>query len=233
MKGVVHGPKDLRPRASFSRLRTGRDLKLGRRQAGRMTHHTPSETLREEHEVIEHLLDAVDGMATSLEKGERVPRADLDSALEVIVNFADKCHHAKEEKVLFGALRDLGTPHALIVVRELEGDHLAGRKLVGAMRDGVDAAESDDTARKKQLAHDARLYTKLLRRHIQHETTELIPIADSLPAIVRDRVAAEFEKVERAEVGAGVHERYERAVHTLHEKYAPKGSSGATLSHHH
>lgn len=233
MKGVVHGPKDLRPRASFSPLRTGRPLKALAAHGTGMTHHTPSETLREEHRVIEHLLDAVEGMAARLERGERVPRADVEAALAVIEGFADRCHHAKEEKVLFGALRDLGTPRALLVVQELEDQHRAGRRLAAGMRAAATGADSDDAAAKQRLARDARRYAALSRRHIETESTQLLPIAESLTAIVRDRVAEEFDRVERAEVGVGVHERYERAVHALHETYAPKGSSGASLSRSH
>lgn len=233
MKGVVHGPKDLRPRASFSPLRTGRHLKALASQTGGMTHDTPSATLREEHRVIEHLLDVVDGIAGRLERGERVSRADVETVLDVIDGFADKCHHAKEEKVLFGALRDLGTPRALLVVQELESDHLAGRELLDDMRAEAAAAESDDAAKKAELARDARRYAALSRRHLDAEGKKLLPIAESLTAIVRDRVAEEFDRVERAEVGPGVRERYERAVHDLRERYAPKGSSGASLSRSH
>lgn len=217
--------------ASFSPLRTGRLLKLDARQLVGMTHQ--SDSLREEHEAIRHLLTVVDGMAARLEMGDRVPRADVESALDAIVDFADACLHAKEEKVLFGALRDLGTPRALLLVRELEGDHVAGRGLVDAMREEAGAAESGDPAGKNKLAHDARLYTSLLRRHLDHESRELLPLADSLPALTRDRVAVELDEVERAEVGAGTHERYERVVDALRDRYAPKGSSGAGLSQPH
>ena len=55
----------------------------------------PSEILREEHVVIEHLLGVLDGIAEHLDEGHPVPAKDLESALEVVVGFADRCHHAK------------------------------------------------------------------------------------------------------------------------------------------
>ena len=65
----------------------------------------PTEILREEHEVIQHLLHVLAAMAERVDRGESVARTDVDDVLEVVVKFADECHHAKEEKALFPALR--------------------------------------------------------------------------------------------------------------------------------
>ncbi|HLB68887.1 MAG TPA: hemerythrin domain-containing protein, partial [Thermoplasmata archaeon] len=97
----------------------------------------PSEILREEHVVIEHLLAALDGIAEHLDRGEPAPREDLDAALEVVVNFADKCHHATEEKVLFPVLMKHSGDEGGLLARRLHGDHEAARKLVRGLRDAI------------------------------------------------------------------------------------------------
>lgn len=180
---------------------------------------TPGHVLAAEHQAIGHLLDALDGMAREAEGGRSVAQADLDAAIDAITEFADKCHHAKEEKSLFPVLRASG-PAGERLVRMLEGDHRAARKVVGLLKEDSAALAVADTARAARLAHDARLYTKLLRAHIDLETRELIPMADALPAATRDEVAHAFERIEREETGAGIHERHERTIHALHERYA-------------
>lgn len=178
----------------------------------------PSDVLRHEHRAIEHLLEAMDGMAAALDRGERVPRAEVDKALDVASGFADACHHAKEEKVLFPALR--GTPEGDAVVHALEGDHKAARNLIATLRAEAARGEGADVALRQRVARDARLYTKVLRAHIRDEDARLLPLAERLPPRKQHQLAAAFERVEREETGAGAHERFERAIHDLHARWA-------------
>ena len=180
--------------------------------------HGPGDVLRHEHETIEHLLAALDGMATRLEGGGRVPRRDLDAALDVASGFADACHHAKEEKVLFPALRV--TPEAARVVHELEGDHRAARKLIATLRGEAAGGEGSDVKARQKVARDARLYAKVLRKHIEHENERLLPLVDKLPERSQHQLAEAFARVEAQETGEGAHERYERAVRDLHARWA-------------
>lgn len=180
---------------------------------------TPSAVLEAEHDVIRQLLRALNGMAHTVERVP-IPRQDLDDALETIAGFADACHHAKEEKVLFPALRR-ASKESERVVRELEGDHKAGRKIVRAMRDAAPGAASGDVASQEGFAHAARLYAKMLEMHIRHENERLYPLMERvLSPAERERVAEEFERVEREETGAGVHQKYERIVERLAGTYA-------------
>ena len=67
----------------------------------------PTEILSDEHRVIERVLNALDRLTAvpvnpSLEQWRK--------ALEFLRNFADQCHHFKEEKVLFPAMEEHGIP---------------------------------------------------------------------------------------------------------------------------
>ncbi len=180
----------------------------------------PSEILREEHEVIEHLLLVLGAMAKRADHGETIPRADIDAALEVVVNFADKCHHAKEEKALFPALVTASPKEGGALVRRLEGDHAAGRHLVASMRSEAAAFESGDAKARAQFAKDARSYVTLLTQHIDGETKLLLPLIDrAIPAPQRVALTKEFIRIEREETGAGLHEKYEGTIHRLADTY--------------
>ena len=180
----------------------------------------PSEILREEHDVIQHLLHVLSALAGRLDRGDRVPREDLEAALEVITNFADKCHHAKEEKALFPALVRASPEEGATLIRRLEADHDAGRRLVRAMRESVPAAAAGDPAGRKAFAKSAWAYEDLLREHILVETAQLLPLIDSaIPDAERAALAREFDRIEREETGAGLHEKYEGTIHRLADKY--------------
>ena len=180
----------------------------------------PSDTLREEHTVIEHLLGVLDGMAGHLAAGEPVPAKDLDAALEIAVNFADKCHHAKEERALFPLLEKFSPDEGKLLAHRLHGDHEAFRHLMRQMRDAVPKVGARDAAATTMFAKNTRTYSSLLREHIATETRLLFPLMDRvIPANEMGRLEEEFDRIEKQEVGAGVHERYEHTVHSLAERY--------------
>lgn len=180
----------------------------------------PSDILREEHEVIEHLLHVLAAMAARVDRGEAVPRRDIDDALEVVVNFADKCHHAKEEKALFPALARASPTEGAVLAHRLEGDHESGRHLVAAMRSEAAGLEAGDRSVRARFAKDAQSYVRLLTGHIDEETRSLLPlITRALPAKERTTLAAEFDRIEREETGAGVHEKYAGTIHRLADVY--------------
>lgn len=68
----------------------------------------PTDILKEEHVLILEMLRVIEAMCAKMDKGERPDIASLEKMIDFIRNFADKCHHAKEEKLLFPALEKAG-----------------------------------------------------------------------------------------------------------------------------
>ena len=60
----------------------------------------PTQILSDEHRIIERVLGAVEKLA----EGPVGALEPWKKALDFIRNFADQCHHFKEEKVLFPAM---------------------------------------------------------------------------------------------------------------------------------
>ena len=179
----------------------------------------PSETLREEHAAVEHLLAAIDGLAEHVRKSGQVPAKDFERAMTVVTEFADRCHHAKEEKVLFPALSRASPKVGAEIARRLTSDHKAFRQLVASTRDLMPKA--DEPQARSLLVKNLGTYTRLLREHILVENEQLLPeVARSLTPAERARIAEEFERVEEAEVGRGMHEKYHVMIHALADKYA-------------
>ncbi|MBM4388754.1 MAG: hemerythrin domain-containing protein, partial [Deltaproteobacteria bacterium] len=70
----------------------------------------PTELLSQDHQVILQMLKVIEGMAKRIGSGQDVEIEHLDGVVEFIRAFADKCHHAKEENLLFPAMEAAGIP---------------------------------------------------------------------------------------------------------------------------
>ena len=166
----------------------------------------PTEVLSDEHRVIERVLAAVQKLLA-------VPAAQSlghwKKALDFISNFADQCHHLKEEKLLFPAMEAHGIPLEGGPIGVMLMEHEEGRSHVRAMRAAVEGLERGETGGVESLLSHARGYLRLLKEHIQKEDEILFMIADDcIPPGEQTALLKSFEEHELRELGAGVHEKY-------------------------
>ena len=67
-----------------------------------------TEILKSEHRVIEGMLQTLAEAAARVESGQEIRPGFFLDAADFIKNFADGCHHRKEEGVLFEAMVNHG-----------------------------------------------------------------------------------------------------------------------------
>lgn len=159
--------------------------------------------LMDEHRVIERVLDAVERM---LDEGV-IDREFTLGAVDFIQNFADGCHHAKEEDHLFPALERAGVPREGGPVGCMLHEHELGRSLVGQMTSNLDAAVAGRTYAIDAFRRAAAGYVSLLRQHIQKEDNILFVMAErALDCERKKKLIAGFERSEDATPGK--HEKY-------------------------
>jgi hemerythrin-like domain-containing protein len=176
-----------------------------------------TEVLKHEHRVIERVLAVVERLA---EKPGLGSAETWEKAIDFIRNFADKCHHLKEEQILFPALEEHGIPRDGGPVGMMLLEHEEGRALVRAMAEALPRAGVDPKV-EAALKQNARAYLRLLREHIQKEDEILFKIAeDVLTPEEQKKLAREFAQHEAEEIGAGVHEKYVKVVQELEEAAA-------------
>lgn len=159
-----------------------------------------TEALMAEHRIIETVLEALEKLARAAETSAL---ADWAKAVDFLRNFADKCHHLKEEKLLFPALEEHGIPREGGPIGMMLAEHEEGRGFVRAMAAAVDAGARD------VLRREATAYIRLLRQHILKEDEVLFQMADSiLSAEEQQKLLHDFEEHELREIGPGFHEKY-------------------------
>jgi hemerythrin-like domain-containing protein len=180
----------------------------------------PTEILENEHRVIEQVLDCLDAMVDESEKSGRVPEEPARQAIDFLRAFADRCHHGKEENQLFPMMEARGfSPHAgpTAVMR---AEHVEGRTLIAAMEEAIPAASRGEGSACERWRTSARNYGFLLRQHIEKEDHCLFPMADqALGDADQTELLRLFDRVERNDIGAGVHERYLELADALAARY--------------
>ena len=69
-----------------------------------------TDQLRAEHEGILTMLQILERISEQMNSGKQADTAHLGKIVEFLQVFADKCHHGKEEDILFPALEKVGIP---------------------------------------------------------------------------------------------------------------------------
>lgn len=168
-----------------------------------------TDQLKEEHKVIERMLDVLRVASDRLERGEEVSMDVFREAVDFIRNFADRCHHGKEEETLFPVLEERGIPREGGPIGVMLTEHEQGRGFVGALTEAVERYARGDEAAKAVIIENARGYVNLLRQHIPKEDTVLFPMVDRLLGDEDQRRLLErFEEVEEERIGKGKHQHY-------------------------
>ena len=166
----------------------------------------PTQILKDEHDLILQALDALEQKIAALETGAAPDRAYFEKAVHFLRTFADKCHHGKEEDLLFKTMVDRGFPLQGGPIAVMLSEHDSGRAFIRGMADGA-AALGKDPGATQQIIQSGRGYIQLLRGHIDKENTILFPLADHvLTPEDQEHLGKEFERFEAEETGVGVHE---------------------------
>jgi hemerythrin-like domain-containing protein len=175
---------------------------------------TPTETLKHEHQIILLVLGAVEREMHQIQAGGSLDEERIRQMIDFIQNFADRCHHAKEEKLLFARMEQRGLPADGGPIGVMLQEHDEGRRLVRAAAEAQSRVSGGDAGASTTLATSLLGYVRLLRMHIDKEDNILYPIADRIltPADQTELTAA-FDQVEAEEMGEGTHERYHRLAH--------------------
>jgi hemerythrin-like domain-containing protein len=167
---------------------------------------TPTEVLKAEHRVIEKVLDALERLAGAPANSALDPWAMV---IDFLRNFADKCHHLKEEKLLFPALEERGVPREGGPIGMMLAEHEEGRGYVRAMAAALESASANPVEALAVLKREAVAFIRLLREHIVKEDEVLFEMADEiLSAEEQKQLLCDFEEHELREIGSGVHEKY-------------------------
>jgi hemerythrin-like domain-containing protein len=180
------------------------------------------EQLMNEHRLIEQVLASLESFAEQIHSGAEAERGTVKDYADFFNNFADKCHHGKEEDRLFVKMTESGFPREYGPIAVMLAEHTEGREHVGALAAVGGGSGPLTEGERAQIVSHATGYVPLLRAHIMKEDNILYPMAvQTIPPAEFDRMADEFEAFEASVMGEGAHERFHALAEALVAAYPP------------
>ncbi|MEI6241954.1 MAG: hemerythrin domain-containing protein [Chlamydiota bacterium] len=171
-----------------------------------MSKHKPLSFLIHEHILIEKALALFDDLLhTSVTQVEV-----LDRLVDFFRTYADRCHHGKEENILFTQSREKTlTPELKKLLEDLEFDHKKGRSLVTLIDDTNQFFKKGDFTLKDHCIKNIKELLSLYFRHIEKENTIFFPgILPYFSASELEKMYDAFENFDQKMI----HERYQKIV---------------------
>lgn len=176
----------------------------------------PTDQLKEEHRAIETMLSILERMCDKLEAGGEVKPVHLDQTLEFFKIFADKCHHGKEENLLFQAMEKAGFSKQQGPLAVMFSEHTTGRNYVQELGKAIMRYKESNCQDSFGILKPARSYIALLRDHIAKEDNVLFPMAEAhIAEAQQQELLSEFDRVENEIVGKGKHEEFHAVIKEL------------------
>jgi hemerythrin-like domain-containing protein len=187
---------------------------------------TPTEILKEEHRLILDVLNSLEEAADRLDSGGDVsPDFFLDAA-EFVAEFADRCHHRKEEDILFVAMTARDMPRDSGPVAVMLHEHEEGRRFTAGFRSAAEQMKSGDAASRADVVRNVFDYVILLREHIHKEDYVLFPMADQIiPVAAMQELSESFQRVVTEDEKKGVPGKYRALAKKLGDYLARESSA--------
>lgn len=177
--------------------------------------------LRMEHDAVRLTLKVLDRICQRVElSGKLDDPQDVDHLLEFFTVFVDKCHHGKEEELLFPALEHIGVGRDKGPIGVMLKEHQQGREYVQEMKAAISTLNTGSVSAAVDFIRTARNYISLLDQHIDKENNVLFPIAEKqLSETKLAELSKGFERIEEMKIGVGKHEEFHKMIDQLESAY--------------
>jgi hemerythrin-like domain-containing protein len=175
-----------------------------------------TEDLKQEHEGILLMLNIMEQISAMNE----LNTVHLAQIIDFIKTFADKCHHGKEEDLLFPKLIEKGIDKENGPIGVMLFEHEQGRKYIQELSNSFENYKNGDKSAIVGIKDNMNKYINLLRNHISKENNMLFNMADKVLSVEeQDNLFEEFEKIEIERIGVGKHEEYHQLLKLLKKEY--------------
>ena len=163
-----------------------------------------------EHRLIERMIRQIEVELTRIDQTDEVDVLYIDQAVDFIRTYADRCHHGKEEDILFRELdKKPLTPGQKRVMQELVEEHIFGRNTVAELVAARNRYASGDQTALGEIHKALSALAQFYPKHIDKEDKEFfIPVMDHFTEEEKDQMLQEG-----LDFDAGlIHEKYQKMV---------------------
>lgn len=179
-----------------------------------------TQQLKDEHEGIKLMLKIMEKISIDLEMSKELDVVLYEKIIDFIKGFADKCHHGKEEDILFPAMVNHGIPKEGGPIAVMLHEHQLGRGHIKSLNNAFEEFKDGNKQAIKSIISSSMNYVELLRNHIEKENNILFIMADKvLDESEQSTIFDAFEKLEIEKIGIGKHDEYHHLLKELKSIY--------------
>ncbi|MBW1992327.1 MAG: hemerythrin domain-containing protein [Deltaproteobacteria bacterium] len=142
----------------------------------------------------------------------------IDTAVDFLRTYADRCHHGKEEDILFAELekKDLAPEHRRLM-EELKEEHRLGRAATRALVEAKESHLREEAGSLERLLTHLNTLTELYPRHIEKEDQQFfLPCMEYFSQAEKDDLLARMHEFDRRMI----HEKYRQIVEGIETRRA-------------
>jgi len=178
-----------------------------------MTGRSPAGPLMQEHRVIERMIAILRRELDTMAHEHRVDSSLIDQATDFIRTYADRCHHGKEEDILFRRLADKDLdPDLAEAMADLIADHVRGRVLTRELMAANEWHRRGDGNAFDIIVRVTSELVEFYPLHIEKEDRHFFkPAFEYFSDSEQAQMLEDFDEFERRVL----HEKYEGLVESL------------------
>ena len=137
---------------------------------------TPIGVLMVEHRLIERMVDLIGRKLGKAAEGKKPDLVFIDGAIDFARTYTDKCHHGKEERILFEklAIKKLFPEHKKLM-DELVLEHVQLRKIVSNLEMTRESYVRGDSAAVEPMLTVCKSLAQFYSPHIKKEEGGFFP----------------------------------------------------------
>lgn len=188
----------------------------GRTKHTPVTMMMPIGPLMIEHRLIERMIAVLAQEKDRLVAGGRPDPAKIRDGIDFMRSYADRCHHGKEEDILFAQLGGRPLSDELkAMMRRLKDEHQQARRLLRDLDRCNLAMETGDLTVRQEMIEVLREITKLYPKHIEAEDRHFfVPVMEQFSPAEQDIMLEKFYEFDQGLI----HEKYRKVVERHEDK---------------
>jgi hemerythrin-like domain-containing protein len=177
---------------------------------------TATKDLEDDHVHILHLIKVMERVIGT----ENPDISDIESIVDIIRNFADGLHHAKEENQLFPFLATRGFSISQGPVAVMISEHSRGRDYVKGIDENIALYKGGNASALGKIYSNMTGYAELLQNHINKENNILFRMADrALSEADHEELLKKFAEAGKSHKSEHSSEDYIRKINQLASVY--------------
>ena len=175
----------------------------------------PIGPLMREHRLIERMVRLMEEEIRKISETNEVNPDFIDVVIDFLRTYADKCHHGKEEDILFKSLagKNLSNEHNK-TMHELIEEHIYGRRMVSDLLSAKENYVTGNVDSLKDIQKSLKELTELYPMHIEKEDKRFFyPCMEYFTEQEQEAMLQEFWDFDKKII----HEKYQQVIEAVEE----------------